>query len=38
MGVRIPLTDQIRGGLDRLVVLGPAEKSARRSPPPTSPT
>ena len=27
MGVRIPLTDQIRGGLDRLVVLGLREQS-----------
>jgi hypothetical protein len=28
MGVRIPLTDQIRGGVDRLVVLGLRRKSA----------
>ncbi len=27
MGVRIPLTDQLRGGLDRLVVLGLREQS-----------
>jgi hypothetical protein len=27
MGVRIPLTDQIRGGLDRLVVLGLRQKT-----------